>query len=276
MMSTIDFARERNERYWDSRTKEAELNYAIFAYAARCITEGDLEALRQVGFEPGDVQIIDQLRLPDLHALSASRAHALNVQVDREALQWLVEHVRRRRTRDMLRLELLKLDAPSDMMTNLLGMSGRAYTAARETLGVVGGQGRPASRLGDDAEEVRLWHLWVIFADAARPQKLRHDDLWLVIGRELASGLRSAWNIVQQWARDEHSLPSFREERAKMSESQLAREETTLREKHGVHATAIDAGIVRPLHPIADGIGHAHPVPCTRCAASTAPPAAGD
>lgn len=264
-MTTTDIARERGG---SSRTKEAELNYAIFAYAARCVMEGDLEALRQVGFQPGDMQVIDQLRLADLHALSASRAHALNVRVDRDALQWLVEHVRRRRTRDMLKLELLQLDAPSEMMTNLFGMTGRSYTASRETLGIVGGQGRPSSRLDDDGEEARLWHLWVALADPTRPQKLRHEDLWLVIGRELASGLRRAWNIIQQWSRDERSLQSFRDERLKLTDSQLAQEEAALRDRHRVHSIGIDAAAVRPQKSDGSEFAGADPVPCTHCAAS--------
>ncbi|MFP5305925.1 MAG: STY4526/YPO1902 family pathogenicity island replication protein, partial [Gammaproteobacteria bacterium] len=123
---------ERIVRHWDSRTKEAELNYAVLAYAARCLTEGDIDALRQVDFEPEDVHVIDELRLSDLHALAAARAHALNVRIDREALHWLVEHIRRRRARDALRLELLRADAPSEMMASLFGMTGRGYTATRE------------------------------------------------------------------------------------------------------------------------------------------------
>ena len=265
-MRTTESARER---YAPTRTKEAELNFAIFAYAARCVMEGDLEALRRTGFEPGDVQVIDQLRLADLHALSASRAHALNVRVDREALQWLVEHVRRRRTRDMLKLELLQLDAPSEMMANLFGMTGRSYAATREALGIIGGQGRPSIRLDNEAEEARLWHLWVAFADATRPHRLRHEDLWLVIGRELASGLRRAWTIVQQWSHDEHSLQSFRDERAKVTESQLAQEESALREKHRVHATAIDSGrISSSRRPNGHESADSPPIPCTHCAAS--------
>lgn len=229
---------------WDARSKEAELNCAIFTYAARCLVEGDIDALRQIGFEPADVQILDELRLSDLHALSASRAHALDVRVNRESLRWLVEHVRRRRTRDMLRLELLRLDAPSEMMTKLFGMTGRSYTATRETLGIVGGQGRPSSHLGNEDEEERLWNLWVRLADPERPTRLRQDDLWLVIGRELASGLRCAWTIIQQWTRDPHSVRSLKDECTRLGRQQIERDEAALRERHSVHATSIHGDVL--------------------------------
>jgi hypothetical protein len=236
---------------WDARSKEAELNCAIFTYAARCLVEGDIDALRQIGFEPTDVQILDELRLSDLHALSASRAHALDVRVNRESLRWLVEHVRRRRTRDMLRLELLRLDAPSEMMTKLFGMTGRSYTAIREALGIVGGQGRPSSHLGNEDEEERLWALWVRLADPERPTRLRQDDLWLVIGRELAFGLRSAWTIIQQWAGDPHSVRSLKDECTRLGRKQIERDEAALRERHSVHATSIHGdvlGLSAPRH----------------------------
>lgn len=258
---------ERVVRHWDSRTKEAELNYAVLTYAARCLTEGDIDALREIGFEPEDIEVIDELRLSDLHALAASRAHALNVRIDREALHWLVEHVRRRRARDALRLELLRMDAPSDMMTSLFGMTGRGYTATRDALGIVGGHGRPASHLGDEAEESKLWALWVQLADIRRPSRLRHDDLWLVLARELPTGLRSAWNIIQQWARDEYSVRSLRDERAKLTQDQLAAEERELRERHGVHRLSIN--------PVPRLTG-THPTPCGRCAPLTElPPVRG-
>jgi hypothetical protein len=94
-----------------------------------------------------------------------------------------------------------------------------------------------------------------------------------VIGRELVSGLRSAWNIVQQWARDEHSLQSFRAERAKLTGQQLARDEAALRDKHHVHPTAIDPAALWTVKSV--GVpGDSPSVPCTRCA-SAAEPSAG-
>lgn len=241
-MSTSGNEPLRAERGAEARTKEADLNYAIFVFATRCVAEGDFEALRRLGFEPADLSVIDQLRLTDLHALSASRAHALDIRVDRKALTWLIEHVRRRRTRETLKLELLRLDASGEMMANFFGMSSRAYTATREALGIASGQGRPLSRLADDDEEVRLWRLWILLAETERPHRLRHEDLWLIVGRELTTGLRVAWAIVQQWSRDEHSLQSFRDERCRYSDAQIEGEESALRHHHQVYRTGIAVG----------------------------------
>lgn len=231
--------RERKERLRNGRSKESELNYAIFAYATRCMAEGDLDALRQVGFVPEDIPVLDQIRLSDLHALSASRAHALKVQIDRAALQWLLERVRRRRTREMLKLELLRLEAPFPMMTKLFGMTPREFATVREAIGVSGGLGRPKINFDDD--ESQLWRLWVLLADLSRPDKLRQDDLWLVIGREQPSALRTAWHAIQRWAQDPVTLRSLESERAQLSDDVIVQEEVMLRRKHGIKPIGIDS-----------------------------------
>lgn len=240
MLNTLVSERERVERYWDTRSKEGELNYALFLYATRCLAEGDIEALRQIGFIPEDIPVLDQLRMSDLHALSASRAGAVNVTVDRAALQRLIDGIHRRRTRDRLKRELLRLDAPLPMMTTIFGMNSRQYTALRESMGVTSGVGRPKTQI-DDGQEAALWKLWVMLADAERPQQLRHDDLWLIIGREQPKKLRSAWFSIQQWSRDPSSLKAFESERLRLRDVQLMAEESELREKHCV--TPIDIAI---------------------------------
>lgn len=241
-MSRVLSKRERFERFWDSRTKESELNFAIFNYAARSLAEGDVEALLQIGFVPEDIPVIEQLRLSDLHSLAASRAHALDVRINRESLQWLMERVRRRRTREMLKLELLRLEAPYPMMQGLFGMTPRDYAALRDTLGVSGGLGRPRTNLDDDDTGLNsgLWRLWIQFGDTGQPDRLRYDDLWLVIGREQRSALRVAWHVIQRWAHDPVTRHLFDSERARLPDAEIMREEHALRQKHGINPIGID------------------------------------
>lgn len=224
--------RESYDRYWDSRTKEADLNFAVFTYLARCVAEGDYEAMNALSFDHEDAAFIEQIRLPDLLALCATRGHALNIRVDKEALRWLKEHMRRRRNRETLKSELLRAEAPFELMRQFFGMSGKDYAAARQTLGQPNGKGRPA--LESERDEQRLWQLWIVLAKPDTPDKLRREDLWLVVGREIASTLRAAWHTIQVWAQDESMIRAFRAERDKLQLEQVERDEQQLRERHGI------------------------------------------
>ncbi len=239
--------REAYERYWDSRTKEAELNFHIFVYLSRCVAEGDYHALRSFGFDLEDAAFIEQMRLPDLMALCATRGHALNASVDKESLRWLKEHMRRRRNRETLKTELLRAEAPFELMRQMFGMSGKDYAAARLILGQPSGKGRPA--LAGERDEQRLWHLWVLFAKSDRPARLRYEDLWLVIGRELDSTIRAAWHTIEAWARDDGMLRAFRAEREKLPPQQIEQEEQQLRAKHAVSPHEIELRL--PVQPAA-------------------------
>lgn len=238
--------REAYERYWDSRTKEAELNFHIFVYLGRCVAEGDYQALRAFGCDLEDAAFIEQVRLPDLLALAATRSHALNgATMNHEAMRWLREHMRRRRNRETLKTELLCAEAPFELMRQLFGMSAKEYAAARATLGQPSGRGRPA--LSGERDEQRLWRLWVLFAKPDKPQRLRREDLWLVIGRELDSTIRAAWHVIHNWSRDETMLRALGQEQDKLSTEQIEKEERQLREKHTIFPH--DIGSRQPSQP---------------------------
>lgn len=233
--------RERYERWWDSRTKEAELNFAIFIYASRCLSEGDLDALTAIGFSLEDAYTIFQISLPQLQALASSHAHALNVRIDQESMRWLMEHIHRRQTREILKIELMRYEAPYEMMNVFFGMNGREYATARRICQLPSGRGKPTLKTEDD--EQRLWELWRLLCDPERPERLRKEDLWLIVGRELGSTLRGAWHVIQRWRQDETMMRAFRTELAKLSMDEAYAEEQKLREKHGVFKDGIDVGI---------------------------------
>jgi len=221
-------------------SKEADLNYAVFTYAARCLAENDWASLEAFGFRASDLTLIDQIRLSDLQALSAARQPALHLKVDSDALVWLYHHIRRRRTRELLKLELMKLDAGSEMMASFFGINPHEYSELRKQLGLGNARGKPPAL--DDQEEHRFWELWVALAKPTQPQQLRSDDLWLVIGREAlgTSGLRSAWNTIQRWAHDPHALEQFRAFRARWTDAAINAEELRLRQRHGIFKDSIE------------------------------------
>lgn len=138
------------------RSKENELVFAVLSYASRCVAEGDLHAFRSLGFDLDDIQTIERLSLTELQLLAASRSHAINISLDREAWGWLLKRMRRQRSRDALALALIRLDAPKAMMASLFGTTDREYSTRREACGItetVAG-GRPPS--ASEAEERHL------------------------------------------------------------------------------------------------------------------------
>jgi hypothetical protein len=74
----------------------------------------------------------------------------------------------------------------------------------------------------------------VLFAKPDKPARLRREDLWLVIGRELDSTIRAAWHTIETWARDDNMLRALRAELDKLALGQVAQEEQLLRERHAV------------------------------------------
>lgn len=223
------------------RSKENELVFAVLSYASRCVAEGDLHAFRSLGFDLDDIQTIERLSLTELQLLAASRSHAINISLDREAWGWLLKRMRRQRSRDALALALIRLDAPKAMMASLFGTTDREYSTRREACGItetVAG-GRPPS--ASEAEERHLWELWVRLAKPDTPQQLRSDDLWLVIAREGRPAIRTAWSLIQKWAHERYSLTAFQRDRTLLSADEIRRAEIELRERHGVRA-AEDGG----------------------------------
>lgn len=223
------------------RSKENELVFAVLSYASRCVAEGDLHAFRSLGFDLDDIQTIERLSLTELQLLAASRSHAINISLDREAWGWLLKRMRRQRSRDALALALIRLDAPKAMMASLFGTTDREYSTRREACGItetVAG-GRPPS--ATEAEERHLWELWVRLAKPDTPQQLRCDDLWLVIAREGCPPIRTAWSLIQKWAHERYSITAFQRDRALLSADEIRRAEAELRERHGVRA-AEDGG----------------------------------
>lgn len=216
------------------RSKENELVFAVLSYASRCVAEGDLHAFRSLGFDLDDIKTIEGLSLTELQLLAASRSHAINISLDREAWGWLLKRMRRQRGRDALALALIRLDAPKAMMASLFGTTDREYSTRREACGItetVAG-GRPPS--ATEAEERHLWELWVRLAKPDTPQQLRADDLWLVIAREGRPAIRTAWSLIQKWAHERYSLTAFQRDRTQLSTDEIRRAEAELRDRHGV------------------------------------------
>jgi hypothetical protein len=235
--------RERLER-----SKETDLFYAVISFASRCLVEGDLTALRGVGFEPDDLPDIEGMSIADLQALSAARRSAVSVKLDRAAWSWHLKWVRHLRTRERLGMALIRADAPKAMMAALLGMNDADYARRREALGIrsyaEGGRPPAASR----ASEQKLWDLWVRLARPENPRQLCADEFWIPFATEAGVSLRTAWNLVQRWVQDETFLSAWRREMGLLSPRERDDARTALRARHGLPRTDEDAVSIHAVH----------------------------
>lgn len=178
-------------------TKEGELLAAVMLYATRCLGEGDLFALRGMGFEPKDLEALATMNVGDLQRAGSLSAHCFNIRLDAPLFRRMIEIVADMREKEALQRALVRADAPLDMMRALFRMASRDYTRLRQALDVASGVGRPAE-LDDDMAN-RLWRTLQGRLRADRERPLEPSE-FLAVHDECGVPLRALWNCAQRWA----------------------------------------------------------------------------
>ena len=170
---------------------------AVMLYAARCLGEGDLLALRGMGFGPSELEALGTLNLGDVQRAGTLSAHCLKIRLDGSLFRRVIERVADMREEEALQRALIRVDAPWDMMRALFGMANREYARLRRALDVESGVGRPAE-LDDDMEN-RLWSALRgrLRADRERPLEPRE---FLAVRAESGVPLRALWIHARRWA----------------------------------------------------------------------------
>jgi hypothetical protein len=187
------------------RTKEAELTAAVLTYAARCLAEGDHQALRSLNFGTREVEALRSLVLTDLERLGNVHGHCLHVALERESYWLVVGHLRRERELEDIQHALIRADAPFEMMRALFGLDSRAYTGQRSLAGVRPTVGRPPTP--DEVTAHRLWDAWQERLAASDSELLLPAD-YLTLHQETGISPRAIWQLIQDWSATE--LPGRR------------------------------------------------------------------
>ncbi len=180
-----------------SRTKEADLISALYLYASRCWAEGDLPALREMGFGREEIEDLLSLSLADIQRLCNVNGHPLKVELDRETFRLIVRHLHRERRNEESLRALIVADAPLPMMQTLYGMNGKEYTGWRQMLGMPPAAGRPPD--ADEEASHRVWHAWHALLGDRDPDELQPAE-FLALHDDTQVPLRSLWNLVQRWS----------------------------------------------------------------------------
>jgi hypothetical protein len=175
--------------------KEFELTHAVLRYLASCLSEGDWSALRDMGIGPKEAEALRGISLSELTNLERKLAgHVLHVELDRDAFWTVVEQIRRESELHRTRMQLISLDAPSDMMQALFGMGVKEYTFARRVIGSPPGVGRPPEPTEEQARVI-----WLAWESLGLEPSLAPPKVWLELAKNLDLPLRLIWRVTQRW-----------------------------------------------------------------------------
>jgi hypothetical protein len=175
--------------------KEFELTHAVLRYLASCLSEGDWSALRDMGIGPKEAEALRGISLSELTNLERKLAgHVLHVEMDRDAFWTVVDQIRRESELQQLRMELISLDAPSDMMQALFGMGVKEYTFARRVIGAPPGVGRPP-----EPTEAQARVIWLAWESLGKEPSLASPRVWLDLAKNIDLPLRLIWRVTQRW-----------------------------------------------------------------------------
>ena len=178
-------------------TKESDLVTALMLYAIRCLAEGDQPALRAMGFGPEEIGGLRELSLEDLYRAGSLQAHCLDVCLNRTVYWSMLRHLRRERESTEVQRDLVRADAPLELMRSLFGMGAREYTRLRRALVVAPAVGRPPEP--DEATSHVLWQAWSMRTGEAGSALLTPPD-YLALHTETGASLRAIWILTQRWS----------------------------------------------------------------------------
>jgi len=179
-------------------TKEADLVTAVLLYAVRCVAEADQHALRGMQFGPKEIEALRELNLADLYRVGSLQAHCLDIQLNRDAFWPMLAYLRGAREDEELQRDLIRADAPLEMMRSLFGIGSREYTRLRRILALEPAVGRPA-----EPDEETAHKLWRSLAAQlkADPSATLEPNEYLAIHEESGASMRAIWNVAQRWAK---------------------------------------------------------------------------
>ena len=184
-------------------TKEGALNSAVFLYVMRCLTEGDVHALRHMQFGRKELDAIRELSVFDLSRSENLRAHCLSISLNRKVFWPMIEMLKRERLSESTLNELIERDAPYELMHELFGMSTREYTHRRRHLPASLGQGRP--KLPEKAREEVLYGAWRDLVEGNGSASLNAND-YLDLHKHTEVSLRAIWQLTSQWRVEERDI----------------------------------------------------------------------
>ncbi len=151
--------------------------------------------LTTLGFQPCDVESLQQIKLGDLRHLAGIKGHMLKPCVDRDTYYQVMAYINDSKAHEELIDYFLKNDASLAMMQALFGLSNGEVAERRRLLGVEGRVGR--TREATSEEELAVWSAFKAIGKDV--DALTSAD-WANINRQSNVPLRLIWQLVNRFA----------------------------------------------------------------------------
>lgn len=180
--------------------KETELMQAIVIYCRRCQDEGDMLALKEMGFGPKEVQALANLSSTDDIRLASTRSHFLSISLNPEVYWRMIDYVNREKEKEKIIEDLILEDAPLPMIHFLTGMGSKEFTLKRRKLGL---GHAPAGRPNIPDEDIAK-QVWEAFEKIKGKDKNFDAKDFVEVYELLDKKIphRVIWHLVRKWDLD--------------------------------------------------------------------------
>lgn len=183
-----------------SKTKEVDLCLNLFNHVITLYRRNQQEALSDIGLEPEQAEFVSLLPWVELQKLARYLWFFTIVKIDSHLLDQSIDTAIASARWINQCVELIRADAPRDLMMRYYGMNSQLYAAARE---MHGRQCRGRPRILSDDLQYLLYEEFVrryqSYDDGVDP--LCQPGFFLAIyeslGREVS--LREIWILIQEW-----------------------------------------------------------------------------
>lgn len=174
---------------------ERELIAAAIKTAIEYARSSNGQALKEMGYEPQDIEVLKAMSVSDLLDLCDlnTRTTFVNVSVERPVFVSLLRCLEIQRSERQLIDDLMRHGASFHVLHKLFGMGQADYANLNRTLGEPAKPGRPQNV--SDADADTIWQLW--HDKRVGALDLRHK--LLLISRETAVPIAAIWMLIQQW-----------------------------------------------------------------------------
>ncbi len=181
--------------------KETELMNSIVVYFHRCEEEGDYNALYEMGFGPCEVRALGSLSTTDKLRLTSTKSHFLTITLNRKTYWRMIDYILREKESEAMIDELIRFDAPVNMIRSLNGMGSKQFKLRRRQLGLTSlSPGRPPH---PSLEEEKLVWKAVETSLKQSPSFSAKEFLDIFNALEQKVSMRIIWNLVQEWESDD-------------------------------------------------------------------------
>ena len=177
--------------------KETELMHSIIIYCLRCQEEGDLHALREMGFGPREVRALNSLSSAEQIRLASTRSHFMKIVLNQDVYWRMIDFVDQESHKESVINQLIAYDAPLPLMYALTGMGNKQYLIKRREFGLITSPvGRPSAP-PDSVTELVWDNLTEIAKNSQKFGPKQFLDLYEVLERKVS--LRVIWHLFQRW-----------------------------------------------------------------------------